>query len=77
MNSIEPLRQIIAEQLAMRLEQVKPESRFVEDLGADSLDTIEILMAAEDDFKVEVDDEDAVNALTVADLAKLIDQLAA
>ena len=55
---------IIKEQLGVEESEVKPEASFVDDLGADSLDTVEILMAIEEEFGIEIPDEDAENAKT-------------
>ncbi len=59
------VREIIAEQLGMNEEDVTPEANFVEDLGADSLDIVELIMAMEEEFEIEVPDEDAEKLLTV------------
>lgn len=61
------VREIIAQQLGVDLEQVKPEAAFVEDLGADSLDTVELVMAFEEEFNIEIPDEDSEHIKTVAD----------
>ena len=55
----EKIRKIIAEQLGVEEDEVVPEASFVEDLGADSLDTVELVMALEEEFDVEIPDEDA------------------
>ena len=56
---------IVAEQLGVTIEQVTPEKAFVVDLGADSLDTVELIMALEDGFGLEIEDEDAEKLTTV------------
>lgn len=56
---------VVAEQLGITLEQVTPEKAFVVDLGADSLDTVELIMALEDAFDLEIEDEDAEKLTTV------------
>lgn len=61
----ERVREIIVEQLGVNAEQVTIEARFIEDLGADSLDTVELVMAFEEEFGVEVPDEDAEKLQTV------------
>ncbi|MCC6355837.1 MAG: acyl carrier protein [Verrucomicrobiae bacterium] len=61
----ERVREIIVEQLGVNAEQVTTEARFIEDLGADSLDTVELVMAFEEEFGVEVPDEDAEKLQTV------------
>jgi acyl carrier protein len=57
--------EIIAEQLGMDIEEIQPECTYVEDLGADSLDIVELIMAIEEEFEIEVPDEDAEKLLTV------------
>jgi len=59
------VKKIICEQLDVEEEDVKPESSFVDDLGADSLDTVELVMALEEEFSVEIPDEDAEKITTV------------
>jgi acyl carrier protein len=61
----ERVKKIIAEQLGVDEEDVTPEASFVEDLGADSLDTVELVMAFEEEFGIEIPDEDAEKILTV------------
>ncbi|MFZ3014078.1 MAG: acyl carrier protein [Nitrospira sp.] len=61
----ERVKKIIAEQLGVEAEEVTPEASFVEDLGADSLDTVELVMALEEEFSIEIPDEDAEKILTV------------
>ena len=58
----EKVKNIIVEQLGVSEDQVKPEAKFVEDLGADSLDTVELVMAFEEEFDITVPDEDAEKA---------------
>ena len=59
------VRKIVSEQLGVNESEVKNESSFVNDLGADSLDTVELVMALEEEFKVEIPDEDAEKITTV------------
>lgn len=59
------VKEIIVEQLAVNAEQVTPEASFIEDLGADSLDTVELVMAFEEEFGAEIPDEDAEKLTTV------------
>ncbi|MDF1566201.1 MAG: acyl carrier protein [Deltaproteobacteria bacterium] len=66
------VRSIIAEQLGIAEDTVKTDSAFIEDLGADSLDIVELVMAMEDEFEVEIPDEEAENIKTVADAVKYI-----
>ena len=61
----ERVKKIIAEQLGVEEDEVTPEASFVEDLGADSLDTVELVMALEEEFEIEIPDEDAKKILTV------------
>ncbi|MBK8536057.1 MAG: acyl carrier protein [Candidatus Competibacteraceae bacterium] len=66
MSNIEArVKKIIIEQLGVKEEQVTNESSFVEDLGADSLDTVELVMALEEEFELEIPDEDAEKITTV------------
>jgi len=58
MANEEKIKSIIAEQLGVKVEEVNPESSFVDDLGADSLDTVELIMALEEEFNVEIPDEE-------------------
>ena len=62
----ERVKKIIAEQLGVEEDDVVPEAKFVEDLGADSLDTVELVMALEEEFEIEIPDEDAEKIQTVA-----------
>ena len=61
----ERVKKIIAEQLGVEEDEVTSEASFVEDLGADSLDTVELVMALEEEFGIEIPDEDAEKILTV------------
>lgn len=66
MSSIEErVKKIVAEQLGVKEEDVKNEASFVEDLGADSLDTVELVMALEEEFETEIPDEEAEKITTV------------
>ena len=66
MSSIEErVTKIIVEQLGVKPEDIKPEASFVEDLGADSLDTVELVMALEEEFETEIPDEEAEKINTV------------
>lgn len=68
----EKVKDIIVEQLGVNAEQVTPEARFIEDLGADSLDTVELVMAFEEEFGSEIPDEKAEKLLTVKDVTNYI-----
>lgn len=61
------VKSIIAEQLGVGEGEIKPESSFIEDLGADSLDIVELVMAMEEEFEVEIPDEEAEHIKTVGD----------
>jgi acyl carrier protein len=69
----EKVKDIIVEQLGVNPEQVTPAAKFIEDLGADSLDTVELVMAFEEEFNVEVPDEEAEKLQTVGDVVKYIE----
>ncbi len=68
----EKLRKIIAEQLGVEEERVVPEAHFIDDLNADSLDLVELIMALEEEFGVEISDEDANQLTTVASAQEYI-----
>lgn len=65
---------IIVEQLGAKEEELRPEASFIDDLGADSLDTVELVMALEEEFDTEIPDEDAENIKTVKDVYDYIDK---
>ncbi|MDD5255538.1 MAG: acyl carrier protein [Candidatus Omnitrophica bacterium] len=69
----EKVKSIIAEQLGVKPEEVVPEASFIDDLGADSLDTVELVMALEEEFGIEIPDEDAEKITTVGDAIKYIE----
>ena len=73
MSVDEKVKDIIFEQLGVKKEEIKPESSFIDDLGADSLDTVEVVMALEEEFGIEIPDEDAEKITTVGDATKYID----
>jgi len=70
----EKVKNIIVEQLGVSEDQVKPEAKFVEDLGADSLDTVELVMAFEEEFDITVPDEEAEKLTSVGDVITYIDK---
>jgi len=70
----EKVKSIIAEQLGVKPEEVTPEASFIDDLGADSLDTVELVMALEEEFGIEIPDEDAEKITTVGDAIKYIEE---
>lgn len=72
-NVLENVRKIVAEQLGVNPESVNEKSSFINDLGADSLDTVELVMAFEEEFKIEIPDEEAEKIKTVGDAVKYIE----
>ena len=70
------IKLIIVEQLGVDADEVNPASRFVEDLGADSLDTVELIMAFEEEFGVEISDDEAEKIKKVKDAVEYIDKRA-
>jgi len=68
------VKNIIVEQLGVSEEQVKPEAKFIEDLGADSLDTVELVMAFEEEFDITVPDEEAEKLTSVGEVINYIDE---
>lgn len=66
------VKDIIVEQLGVDPEKVKPEASFIDDLGADSLDIVELVMAMEEEFDLEIPDEDAETLKTVQDVASYL-----
>ncbi len=74
MSVEQKVKEIIVEQLGVDPEQVTQEASFVEDLGADSLDTVELVMALEEEFGLEIPDEDAEKIITVGDAIDYIEK---
>ncbi|MGI6697944.1 MAG: acyl carrier protein [Clostridiales bacterium] len=68
----EKVREIIADQLGVDEEEISSDARFIEDLGADSLDLVELIMALEEEFDLEIPDEDAEKIGTVGDAVEYI-----
>ncbi|MFA9407524.1 MAG: acyl carrier protein [Candidatus Dadabacteria bacterium] len=66
------VREMVASQLGKAEDQITPESSFIEDLGADSLDLVELIMSMEDEFGLEISDEDAESIITVQDATNFI-----
>lgn len=66
------VKKIVIEQLGVSEDQVKPEASFVDDLGADSLDTVELVMALEEEFETEIPDDDAEKITTVAQAIEFV-----
>lgn len=71
-SALEKIQEIVAEQLDVSPDEVKPEASFVDDLGADSLDLTELIMAMEDEFGMEIDDEEAQKLRTVQDVINYV-----
>ena len=71
------VRSIIAEQLGVKAEEVTDTASFVDDLGADSLDTVELVMALEEEFGIEIPDEEAEKMTNVGEAIKYVEQKAA
>ena len=74
MGVADKITEIIVEQLGVKPEEVVPEASFVDDLGADSLDTVELVMAFEEEFGAEIPDEDAEKLQTVGDAIKYVSE---
>ena len=72
MSVEEKVKKIIAEKLSVELEEVVPEASFVDDLGADSLDLVELIMSMEEEFDTDISDEDAEKIQTVQDVISYI-----
>lgn len=77
MSSVsDKVKSIIAEQLGVKKEEVTDQAKFIDDLGADSLDTVELVMALEEEFGIEIPDEDAEKMVTVGEAIKYIEEKA-
>ena len=74
MSTFEKVRDIVVEQLGVEADEVAMESTFIDDLGADSLDIVELIMAFEEEFQIEIPDEAAEKIKTVQDVVNYIDQ---
>ena len=72
MVSEERIKEIIVEQLGVEADQITTDASFIDDLGADSLDTVELVMAFEEEFDIEIPDEDAEKIRTVGDVIKYL-----
>lgn len=73
MSDIETrVKKIVVEQLGVKEDEINPKSSFVDDLGADSLDTVELVMALEEEFETEIPDEDAEKIVTIEDAIKYV-----
>lgn len=74
MSLEERVKELIVQQLGVSESEVVPEAKFVDDLGADSLDLVELVMALEDEYGIEIPDDDAEKILTVGDALKYIQE---
>lgn len=74
MSVQDKVKKIIAEKLSVDMSEVVPEASFVDDLGADSLDLVELIMSMEEEFEVDISDEDAEKIVTVQDAIDYIDK---
>lgn len=72
-TTVERVKKLVCEQLGVKEEEVNPEASFVEDLGADSLDTVELVMALEEEFETEIPDEEAEKITTVKEAIDYIE----
>ncbi len=73
MSITEKVKKMIVDQLGVSESEVVPEAKFIDDLGADSLDIVELIMALEDEYSIEIPDEDAEKMETVGDAIKYIE----
>ena len=74
MSTFEKVRDIVVDQLGVEADEVSIESTFIDDLGADSMDIVELIMAFEEEFGIEIPDEAAEKIKTVQDVVSYIDQ---
>ena len=74
MNTIEKISSLIAEQLGIEKDKITPDSEIVKDLGADSLDVVEMLMSIEDEFEIEIPDEKIESLKTVGQVVAYIEE---
>ncbi len=75
MTLFDEVKEVVVEQLNVSPDEVKEDSKFVEDLGADSLDVVELVMALEEKFEIEIPDEDAEKITTVQDAIQFIENI--
>ena len=73
MSIVDKVKKIIAEKLSVDLEEIVPEASFTDDLGADSLDLVELIMSMEEEFDIEISDEDAEKLVTVKDALEYVE----
>lgn len=72
---LKKIQEMLADELNLPLEKVTPEAKIVDDLGADSLDVVELLSRLEDEYGIEMPDEEVENLVTVADVAAVLEKL--
>ena len=70
----ERVKDLVVEQLGVSADQVTPKASFIDDLGADSLDTVELVMAFEEEFGIDIPDEDAEKMVSVSDAIKYLEE---
>ncbi|MDF1882631.1 acyl carrier protein [Sulfurimonas sp. SAG-AH-194-C21] len=73
MALIDDIKEVVVEQLSVDVKEVKEDAKFVEDLGADSLDVVELVMALEEKFDIEIPDDEAEKIQTVADVVAYVE----
>ena len=73
MALIDDIKEVVVEQLGVSADEVKDDAKFVEDLGADSLDVVELVMALEEKFDIEIPDDEAEKIATVADVVAYVE----
>ena len=73
MALIDDIKEVVVEQLSVNIDEVKDDAKFVEDLGADSLDVVELVMALEEKFDIEIPDDEAEKITTVADVVTYVE----
>ena len=73
MALIDEIKEVVVEQLSVSADEVKDDAKFVEDLGADSLDVVELVMALEEKFDIEIPDDEAEKIQTVADVVAYVE----
>ena len=75
MSTFDKIKEVVIDKLGVEEEAIKPEAHFVNDLGADSLDTVELIMEFEEEFGIEIPDDDAEKITTVGSAMEYIDKL--
>ena len=73
MALLEDIKEVVVEQLSVNADEIKDDAKFVEDLGADSLDVVELVMALEEKFDIEIPDDEAEKIQTIADVVTYIE----